>query len=116
MVRVSVRRDARGRICELRARGHGRFDPEGGVDLVCAAVSALLGALALGLTEVLGLPARPEAGEGRFHLRLPPGQREPAQVLLETTVRALQELEANYRGSLRLTWLKQAEKAAPVRK
>lgn len=74
---------------------------------MCAGVSALFGALALGLTEVMEAPVELEAGEGSFRLRVPCPEVQPAgvQVLLETVVRALEDLESNYRGSLELRWL-----------
>ena len=72
-----MRRDSQGEIRGLRCSGHAAFDIEGGVDIVCAGVSALTGALALGLSEVVG---------------------KSAQVLLKTAVLALRELEKNYQG------------------
>ena len=110
MIRVGLRRDPRGRIRHLSCLGHARFDPEGGVDLVCAGVSALLGALAIGLTEVVGAPVSLRAGHGsllvRVPARLPQEQSALVQVLLETTVRALQQLQENYQGSLKIRMLR----------
>ena len=80
--------------------GHAEFD-EHGQDIVCAAVSALTGALGLGLTEVAGLPLKPEVGEGVFRLRLPqlnPEQELQAALLLDTTVAALAQMEEVYSG------------------
>ena len=87
-----MRRDSQGEIRGLRCSGHAAFDIEGGVDIVCAGVSALTGALALGLSEVVGL----------LDICLPEDisaeQLKSAQVLLKTAVLALRELEKNYQG------------------
>ncbi len=110
MIQVGVRRDLRGRIRHLSCSGHARFDPEGGVDVVCAGVSALLGALAIGLTQVVGAPVSLLAGDGRLRVRVPARMPEdlagPVQVLLETTVLALHEIQENYQGSLKIRWLR----------
>ena len=110
MIQVGLRRDSQGRIRQLSCSGHARFDPEGGVDIVCAGVSALLGALAIGLTEVVGAPVSLEGGEGRMRVRIParmePSQSEQVQVLLETTVRALEQLQENYGGFLKIRVLR----------
>lgn len=78
------------------------------MDIVCAAVSALLGALAIGLTEVVGAPVSLEAGDGHFLVRVPAGVagEEPVRVLMETAVRALEGIEENYRGTLKIRWLR----------
>jgi len=110
VIQVGVRRDLRGRIRHLSCSGHARFDPEGGVDVVCAGVSALLGALAIGLTQVVGAPVSLRAGDGRLLVRVPARMPEelagPVQVLLETTVLALQQIQENYQGFLKIRSLR----------
>lgn len=110
MIRVGLRRDSRGRIRLLSCTGHARFDPEGGVDVVCAGVSALLGALAIGLTEVVGAPVCLEAGDGRMRVRvparMPEDQAARVQLLLETTARALEQLQEHYAGFLQVRYLR----------
>jgi hypothetical protein len=106
LIRVSLRRDASGRVQELACRGHARFS-QPGQDLVCAGVSAVLGALGLGLTEVARLPVSLQAGDGLFVVRRPARWHDSAwDLLLETTVRALQDLERHYPGFVRLRRLK----------
>ena len=109
MVWIRGRRDARGRVRELRCNGHARFDQEGGTDLVCAGVSALLGALTVGLERVVQAPVDLTHGDGRFRVvipaRLPEEKSRQVQTLLETVVAALQEMEGNYKGFLRFRWL-----------
>jgi uncharacterized protein YsxB (DUF464 family) len=101
MVEVSWRKDSTGHIWSLECSGHAGFDEE--LDLVCAAVSALTGALGLGFSRVLSLPAALEAADGSFRLRLMPAQAlhpefPAAQVLLRTTVLALSEMIQHYPG------------------
>lgn len=97
-----MRRDSQGEIRSLRCSGHAAFDIEGGVDIVCAGVSALTGALALGLNKVIGIDALREEADGLLSFSIPEDvtneQWHSAQVLLNTTVLALQELQQNYEG------------------
>lgn len=107
MIRVGIRRDRDGRVRELSCTGHARFDGEGGVDIVCAGVSALLGALAIGLTEVVRAPVSLDAADGRMRFRIPARLAdERVQVLLETTVRALEDLQSHYAGFVTVRHLK----------
>lgn len=97
-----MRRDSQGEIRGLRCSGHAAFDIEGGVDIVCAGVSALTGALALGLSEVVGIDALQNESDGLLDICLPEDisaeQWKSAQVLLKTAALALRELEKNYQG------------------
>ncbi|MBI3926681.1 MAG: ribosomal-processing cysteine protease Prp [Armatimonadetes bacterium] len=109
MIQLRLRRDSRERVCELDCRGHAGFDDGTGIDLVCAGVSAVLGALAIGLTEVAALPIPIDAGDGAFHVRIPehldPDQQRQAALLMETAARALLALDTHYRGYLQVDWL-----------
>ena len=97
-----MRRDPEGEIRSLRCSGHAAFNIEGGVDIVCAGVSALMGALVLGLTKVVGIDIPAEDGDGLLGVSIPPDitaeQKRSAQVLLETAVLSLAELAQNYKG------------------
>ena len=110
MIRIGVRSDAQGRIRYLSCSGHARFDHEGGTDIVCAGVSALTGALIIGLTQVIGVPVSYERASGvtkiRVPARLPEVESGQVQVLMKTTVRALEELAQHYEGFLRVRWLR----------
>ena len=74
------------------------------MDIVCAGVSALTGALALGLGEVVGIDALRSEADGLLDFSIPENisgeQWASAQVLLKTVVLALSELERNYKGFL----------------
>ena len=101
MVQVDWQQDSQGQIWRLACLGHAGFDGE--LDLVCAAVSALTGALGIGFSKVLHLPCRLEAGDGQFLLQLLPEtgahpEFVQAQTLLKTTVLALTEMIEHYPG------------------
>lgn len=106
MIRITVRRDFRERVCSVRCSGHAAFDIEGGVDIVCAGVSALMGALVLGLKNIVGIDADIEEKDGFMSVYIPSDIDEhrdrEAQILLKTTVLALQELSANYKGFIKI--------------
>ena len=101
-----MRRDSQGDIRGMRCSGHAVFDIEGGVDIVCAGVSALTGALVLGLSKVVGIEALEEEADGMLNIMVPENvtaeQWRSAQILLKTTVLALRELEQNYKGFIKL--------------
>lgn len=105
MVEVTVERDAAGAITGFRASGHAGAGPRGS-DIVCAAVSALVQAAALGLQERVGAPVGLEAADGRFACRLgpdvPPETRARAQDILETMCLGLREIAAQEPRRLRL--------------
>ncbi|MBX3170944.1 MAG: ribosomal-processing cysteine protease Prp [Candidatus Eremiobacteraeota bacterium] len=101
MIQVDWQQDSEGNIWLLHCAGHAGFDGE--LDLVCAAVSALTGALGIGFSKVLQLPCRLEAGDGEFLLQLSQEtgahpEFVSAQTLLQTTVLALTEMIEHYPG------------------
>ncbi|MEW6281837.1 MAG: ribosomal-processing cysteine protease Prp [Candidatus Eremiobacterota bacterium] len=102
---MHLRRDASNSVQEFACRGHAGFS-QPGEDIVCAGVSGVIGALALGLTEVARLPVNPEASDGFFRVSRPPGlsaeQLQQWNLLVETAVLALADLERNYRGFLQV--------------
>lgn len=87
----------------LRCSGHAGFEDGQGLDLVCAAVSALTGALGLGFSRLLEVPHQIEVEHGLFQVGLlPDAESHPdwkaAQVLLQTTQMALLEMAEVYPG------------------
>ena len=109
MIKVVLQKDEDGRIHELGCEGHAGFSAseEGGVDIVCAAVSALTGYLGLTMAEVLGLPEAVSASDGHFRFRRSLGWPEATQhvvdVLLQGWERAVRALEDNYSGWVKVT-------------
>ena len=96
MIRVGLQLDARGHVVILSCWGHARLTVEdGGEDLLCAGVSALSGALALGLSQVVGASVCLKEDYGFFYVRLEhmeADRAEKAQILMKTAVVALEEL------------------------
>ena len=99
MIRVTLRRDAEGRLRGFDVRGHSGYAAKGS-DIVCAAVSALTQGAALGLTRHLGIPVPCGEGEGWLDCRLPadvdPVLLVRAQDILETMRLSLEEIARGY--------------------
>ena len=108
MIEIVFEKDEQGRIWALRCDGHAGFsaDEEGGVDIVCAAVSALTGYLGLTFAQVLGLPDSVQAADGRFVWARSPGWadgvHQVADSMLEGWLLAARGLEENYSGWVRV--------------
>ncbi len=97
MLEVIFFRDSQERLSSVFAHGHAEFG-EHGTDVVCAAVSAILQALRLGLEAYagIGLDAGQESGE--MHLRWPEGARDDASVkaIVATAELAVERIAAQY--------------------
>lgn len=104
MIRVSLQTDARGQIKVFACLGHAGLTVEdGGEDLLCAGVSALCGALAIGLERVVRASVFLRESRGLFYIRLEDMDdklEEQSQLLLRTTVEALRELAQYNEGFL----------------
>lgn len=107
MVRVEIRRKPDGTITGFRMTGHAEF-AEAGKDIVCAGVSAVaIGTVnaaeaLLGIRLVNGTPERgtlvasvPDGTEGR--------RGEDLQLMLESMVHMVKDIEANYGAYVRVT-------------
>jgi uncharacterized protein YsxB (DUF464 family) len=94
-------------VRRLTVNGHAGFsDEEHGGDIVCSAVSALVGYLGITFSEVLPHSGTVQAEDGFFELNLTAEQAlNPIVVaLLEAWRRSVLQLEENYRG-----WVKVEE-------
>ncbi|MBE3590476.1 MAG: ribosomal-processing cysteine protease Prp [Firmicutes bacterium] len=104
MLRAVVRRDAAGRIREIKVAGHAGF-AEYGTDIVCAAVSALAQTAPLGLERV-GARFTHSQRPGELRLALPEQAdgraEERAQDVLEAIVAGLAAIAAEYGDHFRL--------------
>ncbi len=97
MTSVEIVRDADGKICEFRSRGHTGY-AEAGRDIVCAGVSAILQAAVLGLEEYLKLRPKVEQEKGYFSCQVERDiflNRE-IDAILETMVLGLRAIEREY--------------------
>lgn len=105
MIRVRVQRNADGAIAGFRVEGHSGYG-EHGRDIVCAGVTALVDTAVLALRRVAGLPHDARQGDGFTAVRLrtgTPAAWERAQVILETMLLGLQDIEKDYPAFIRVT-------------
>lgn len=104
MVRVKLRCGGEGRISSFVCEGHaGLVGESGEADLLCAAVSALCGALVIGLQRVVKMPIELREDYGLVGIELLPADADKereAQVLLLSTAEALRELAEHNVGFL----------------
>jgi uncharacterized protein len=102
MVEVVFFRDSQDRLSSVYAHGHAAFD-EHGKDVVCAAVSAILQSLRLGLEAYadVGLDAFQDSGE--FQLRWPESVRDDPAVraIVATAELSLERIAEQYPEEVR---------------
>ena len=108
MIEIVFKKDRNGRVQSLSCSGHAGFSAseDGGVDIVCSAVSALTGFLGLTISEVMLAPEAVGATDGAFELRRPAdwgdSHDETLDVMLGGWERAVRSLEENYSGWVRV--------------
>jgi uncharacterized protein len=104
VLEVTFYRDARDRLTGLTAFGHADF-AEHGEDVVCAAVSAILQAVALGLTEYaradLGT-ARQESGQLELRWGKEDRESESVRAIVATAELAIDQISQQYPAHVRL--------------
>ena len=102
MLEVTFHRDAFGRVAGIAARGHVDLAPHGR-DVVCAAVSAILQAARLGLSEHCGARIEATQEPGGFDLRIPEDQRDGdgVRAILATAELAVERIAAQYPKQVR---------------
>jgi uncharacterized protein YsxB (DUF464 family) len=103
VIEVFVRRDSRDRLSSIFADGHADFTEEG-VDLICAAVSAILQAAWLGLTDVAHVRVEATKSEGRLSLRWPEQSRanESLAAIVGTAEKAVETLSRQFPDHVRI--------------
>jgi uncharacterized protein len=79
LVEVVFYRDSQDRLSSVFAQGHAGF-ADHGEDVVCAAISAILQALRLGLETYAGIHLDADQESGEFSIRWPEGARDDAAV------------------------------------
>ncbi|MFA5504238.1 MAG: ribosomal-processing cysteine protease Prp [Vulcanimicrobiota bacterium] len=115
MVEIVVIRDPEGHLRELSVEGHAEFDQGStGGDIVCAAVSALVGYLGIAYSEVAPRMGQVWADDGVFRLVVDEAAVTAPEgvLLLETWVKAACGLEENYRGWVKVEQRKSAQETA----
>ncbi|MDD4685768.1 MAG: ribosomal-processing cysteine protease Prp [Clostridia bacterium] len=89
-------------IISIECKGHSGF-ARSGKDIVCSAVSSILGACLLGLKEVVKINVEHKQNDkiGYFLVKIQDGVSEQlmekAQILLQTTILSLIEISQDYK-------------------
>jgi uncharacterized protein len=102
MLEVRFRRDSLNRLSSVFSSGHaGHAEP--GEDLVCGAVSALLQAAWVGLTDVAHVHVEGHRRPGDLLMRWPAETRgrDDVHAIVATAELAIEQLAKQYRGFVR---------------
>jgi len=111
MLEVRFRRDSRDRLSSVFSTGHaGQGEP--GEDLACAAVSALLQAAWVGLTEVAHVAVSGHRRSGDLLMRWPEDarDRDDVRAIVATAELAIEQIAKQYRGAIRYVREPEAER------
>jgi uncharacterized protein YsxB (DUF464 family) len=103
MLEVTFFRDSQDRLSSVFARGHANF-AEYGQDIVCAAVSAILQTLRLGLETYAHIPLDAFQEAGEMHLRWPETARDdPAlRAIVATAELSVERIAEQYPEQVRI--------------
>ncbi len=90
----------------LRVEGHSGAGVKG-TDVVCAAISAIAQTAVVGITKVAGVQQDVIQGEGLLETRirlegLPESRRRSVEIIIDTMLAGLGEIENEYPGSLEI--------------
>jgi uncharacterized protein YsxB (DUF464 family) len=109
MLEIRFRRDSRDRLSSVFSSGHAE-QGEPGEDIACAAVSALLQAAWVGLTDVAHVKVTGRKRPGDFLMRWPEDARDRADVhaIVATAEIAVEQIAKQYRGAIR--YVREAER------
>ncbi|MBV8148941.1 MAG: ribosomal-processing cysteine protease Prp [Candidatus Eremiobacteraeota bacterium] len=102
MVEVIFYRDGQDRLSSVYAHGHSAFD-EHGKDVVCAAVSAILQSLRVGLETYADVALDAFQDSGEFALRWPESARDDPSVraIVTTAELSLERIAEQYPEEVR---------------
>lgn len=100
MIEVLFIRNLQGKLTSFTVQGHAGFAPHG-QDIVCSAVSAIAQTTVYGMDRVLGINPQVLVREGFLECKIPEGalapkELEKVEVLLETMLVGLQEIQRDY--------------------
>ncbi len=105
MITVKVTRDENDLVRGFRVCGHAEY-AEQGSDVVCAAVSALMQAALLGLTEIEKLDFKYRTGKSLLEFQLPELSKgcsaERVNFLMATVYASLRRIEERYSEFIRV--------------
>lgn len=99
---MTFRRDSRNRLSSVFADGHAGWAAYG-EDVACAAVSAILQAAWVGLTDHARVDVEGERSEGRLAMRWPAGDRDRAdvQAIVATAELAIGQIGRQFPSAVR---------------
>jgi uncharacterized protein YsxB (DUF464 family) len=102
MLEVCFRRDSRNRLSSVFSTGHAELD-EPGEDVACAAVSALLQAAWVGLTDVAHVRVSGHRRSGNFLMCWPEEarDREDVRSIVATAELAIDQIAKQHRHAIR---------------
>jgi uncharacterized protein YsxB (DUF464 family) len=102
MLEVRFRRDSRNRLSSVFSSGHAG-QGEHGSDIACAAVSAILQAAWVGLTDVAHVPVTGSRRSGDLEMSWPEGtrDREDVRAIVATAELAIEQIAKQYDGAIR---------------
>lgn len=103
MVEVRFRRDSRDRLSSFVASGHAGWWADEGDDVVCAAVSAILQAAWLGLTDHARVDVDGQRSDGKLALRWPETDRgrPDVEAIVATAELSVAQLARQYAAHVR---------------
>ena len=103
MIEVYVRKDGRNRLSSFLATGHAGW-AESGADVVCAAVSTVLQAAWLGLSEVAKVQVEATKESGRMTLAWPERSRDSDAVhaIVATAALSVERIANQYPDHVRV--------------
>jgi uncharacterized protein YsxB (DUF464 family) len=102
VLEVRFRRDSRNRLSSVVSTGHaGQGKP--GEDIACAAVSAVLQAAWVGLTDVAHVEVTGHRRTGDLLMRWPEDvrDRDDVRAIVATAELAIEQIAKQYRGAIR---------------
>jgi len=114
VLEVRFRRDSRNRLSSVFASGHAE-QGEPGEDIACAAVSALLQAAWVGLSDVahVKVTGRRESGDFAMHWPEDTRGREDVRAIVATAELAIEQIAKQYRGAIRSVRENESESESP---
>ena len=107
MINILVLKDNQKNIKFVEATGHSYY-AESGSDIVCSSVSTLMQALAIGLTEVVGISAQIKIDETIPHMSISLMEdlanltKCEVQTLMKTTVLALKQVAGEFNKHIKI--------------
>lgn len=111
MIRVTIKKDSRGKITSFLVQGHAQY-AEPGQDIVCAGVSAVTIGAINAVEELLGieLPVEERGGGGYLRCLIPNLEDEllddKLQLIIASMISSLKTIQRDYKSYIKITYKK----------